>query len=163
MGVNRAYRNYLNQKQGDGFEEMIQNSMYMYTQMGIMSWQNNQKVIVERTGKKITGAYFKAKSILDFSCLLDDLTYVEFDAKTTEKPRFPLQNILEHQEKRLGELHAKGVPSFLIIQLPCGLYRLGYPRIIDRSKPRTVGADEMYKIGMGYGLTIKYLDGIGRW
>lgn len=67
--------------------------------------------------KRITDAYFKSPSTLDFNGLYKG-KYIEFDAKETKsKTSFPINNILPHQIKHLKNINKHGGIVFLIIAM----------------------------------------------
>lgn len=73
--------------------------------------------IIEGNYKKITNAYFKAPSTLDYNGLYKG-KYIEFEAKETKnKTSFPLQNIHEHQIIHIRKvIEHKGI-CFIIIMM----------------------------------------------
>ena len=69
------------------------------------------------SGKRITDAYFKSPSTLDFNGLYKG-KYIEFDAKDTKNTTsFPLNNILPHQIAHIKNIYNHGGIVFLIISM----------------------------------------------
>lgn len=79
--------------------------------------------IIEGNYKKITNAYFKAPSTLDYNGLYKG-KYIEFEAKETKcQTSFPLKNIHEHQIFHIRKvIEHKGI-CFIIIRMN-GLFYL---------------------------------------
>lgn len=74
--------------------------------------------------KKITNAYFKCKSTLDYNGLYKG-KYLDFDAKETKsKTSFPINNIHEHQLLHMYNVIKHGGISFLIIYINNNFYLL---------------------------------------
>ncbi|WEA47318.1 Holliday junction resolvase RecU [Priestia aryabhattai] len=70
---------------------------------------------VDSKTKKITNAFFKDKSTVDFLGVSNG-KFIAFDAKETEDPnKFPLQNVHEHQYKKLKQYVIQGGLSFLLV------------------------------------------------
>jgi recombination protein U len=70
---------------------------------------------VDAKTKKITNAFFKEKSTVDFLGVANG-RFLAFDAKETEDPnKFPLQNVHEHQYNKLRKYALQGGVSFLLV------------------------------------------------
>ena len=73
--------------------------------------------IVEGNYKKITNAYFKCPSTLDYNGIYKG-KYIEFEAKETKcKTSFPLQNIHEHQIIHIRKVLEHNGICFIIISM----------------------------------------------
>ena len=67
--------------------------------------------------KRITDAYYKMPSTLDFNGLYKGY-YIEFDAKETKSnTSFPISNVHEHQIKHIRNINNNGGIVFLIISM----------------------------------------------
>ena len=67
--------------------------------------------------KRITDAYYKMPSTLDFNGLYKG-HYIEFDAKeTNNKTSFPISNVHPHQIKHMRNINKNGGIVFLVIAM----------------------------------------------
>lgn len=113
--------------------------------------------IVEGNYKKITNAYFKAPSTLDYNGLYKG-KYIEFEAKETHcKTSFPLRNIHDHQIKHIRKvIEHKGI-CFIIILMNGSCYLLNaldFIYYIDNNDRKSIEYD--YIIKKGYLLKENY-------
>lgn len=106
--------------------------------------------IVEGNYKKITNAYFKAPSTLDYNGLYKG-KYIEFEAKETNcKTSFPLRNIHAHQIEHIRKvIEHKGI-CFIIIMMNGLCYLLNgfdFIRYIDNNDRKSIEYDYIMKKG----------------
>ena len=126
-------------------------------------------VKVDYDKMKITDAYFKEPSTLDYNGIYKG-KYIEFDAKETKsKTSFPLNNIHEHQLIHMKNIiNHKGI-SFLIISICEEYYILKAEDILDfinnenrKSIPYSYIKDKGIKINYNYNIGLDYLKGFER-
>ena len=135
---------------------------YIYkkpTPIGInkVSYQNGQK--------RITDAFFKMPSTLDFNGLYKG-KYIEFDAKVTEcKTSFPLSNIHKHQMIHINNIQNHGGIVFLIIEMNSNYFALSGKKLINftnnntrKSIPYDYILENGYKIDYNYNKGLDYLN-----
>ena len=99
------------------------NEYYLDTNQAVIYKKPTPIGIVKGNYTKITEAYFKTQSTLDYNGLYKG-KYIEFEAKETKcKTSFPLKNIHEHQIKHIKKIiEHKGI-CFIILMMN-GLYFL---------------------------------------
>lgn len=97
--------------------------------------------IVEGNYKKITNAYFKCPSTLDYNGIYKG-KYIEFEAKETKcKTSFPLQNIHEHQIKHIRKVLEHNGICFIIISMNGLIYLLNgkdFLNYIDTTQRKSI-------------------------
>ena len=106
------------------------NEYYLETNRALIYKKPTPIGIIEGNYKKITNAYFKAPSTLDYNGLYKG-KYIEFEAKETKcKTSFPLKNIHEHQVTHLRKvIEHKGI-CFIVIMMNGQFYLLNGPDFI---------------------------------
>ena len=124
---------------------------------------------VDTKTKKITNAFFKEKSTVDFLGVSNG-RFIAFDAKETEDPnKFPLQNVHEHQYKKLKQYFIQSGVSFLIVHFKSHqeTYILKFLDLSvwwerdAKSIPYVFFKDRCIKCGPGRNVPIDYLAGLG--
>ena len=81
--------------------------------------------------KRITDAYYKMPSTLDFNGLYQGY-YIEFDAKETEKKTsFPISNVHPHQILHMRHINDNGGIVFLIISMNGRYFLLTADKFLD--------------------------------
>lgn len=119
-------------------------------------------VCFKNGSKRITDAYYKTPSTLDFNGLYKG-HYIEFDAKkTTNKTALPYANIHPHQLLHIRNINKHGGIVFLIISINNEYYLLNSNELLTfidnetrKSIPYQYIKDKGYKIEYNY---IKGLD-----
>ena len=80
--------------------------------------------------KRITDAYYKTESTLDYNGVYKGY-YIEFDAKNTNSTSLPLSNIASHQINHIKNIiNHKGI-VFLIIMINNEIYLLPGSKVIE--------------------------------
>lgn len=104
----------------------------------------------------ITEAYFKTPSTTDYNGIYKG-KYIDFEAKQTNLPYFPLRNIHDHQIEHLRRIVAHGGIGFLIVYF-AKLNKIYYLdgnklfKYLEITKKRTIPIDYFEKEGY----SIKY-------
>ncbi len=113
------------------------------------------------TTKKITEAFFKEQSTLDYNGIYKG-KYIEFDAKETKnKTSFPLNNIHEHQIKHMKNILNHGGICFLIIAINERFYMLSAKKIFTFLKNNErKSIPYIYIQENGFEITYNYLKGL---
>lgn len=119
-----------------------------------------QIVKYDYNAKKITDAYYKSPSTLDYNGIYKGY-YIEFDAKNTNMKYLPLSNIAKHQIKHIKNiiLH-KGI-VFLLIMINQKCFLFPGEKLIEfmeQSERKSIPFD--YIQNNGYEITYNYLKGI---
>ncbi|TSB47143.1 Holliday junction resolvase RecU [Alkalicoccobacillus porphyridii] len=102
---------------GQAFEMLLNiiNTQYKNQQIALINKRPTPVKILKSAGRRITQAHFDVKSTVDY-----DGTYkgksIVFEAKSTEKPSFPLDMLAAHQLKHLIDSDKHGAVSFLIVE-----------------------------------------------
>ena len=92
------------------------NKYYINHDIAIIHKKPTPIGIIKENGKKITDAYFKEKSTLDYNGIYKGY-YIDFDAKeTSSKTSFPLSSISNHQIKHIRDIIKHNGIVFLIIR-----------------------------------------------
>ena len=147
--------------QGRAFETEVEQSLDAYNAHDIaICWQNHVGWRVNRLGNRVRSAYPIGKAVLDYSALLKDGRYVEFDAKHTTKDDFLASNIKTHQLERARQVINGGGYAFFLVWLKGDVYKLSVDRA--EQKPRKVSAEEMLKVPARAPVMMDYLDLCGR-
>lgn len=119
------------------------------------------KVKYNEFGKKITDAYFKMPSTLDFNGLYKG-HYIEFDAKkTTKKTNFPISNVHPHQIKHIRNILKHGGITFLIIMINNEYFLLtgdNFLKFIDENERKSIPYE--YLCEHAFLLSYNYLKGL---
>lgn len=106
--------------------------------------------IVEGNYKKITNAYFKAPSTLDYNGIYKG-KYIEFEAKETKcKTSFPLKNIHDHQINHIRKVLEHNGICFIIISMNSLNYLLNGPdflNYIDNKERKSIEYDYIKNTG----------------
>jgi len=111
-------------RRGMSFEDQIEktNAHYLARGKAVIHKKPTPIQIVKvdypkRSAAAITEAYFKTPSTTDFNGVYNGI-YIDFEAKeTSNKTRFPLANIHEHQAKHIAAVAKQGGCAFLLIKL----------------------------------------------
>ncbi|MDE6284866.1 MAG: Holliday junction resolvase RecU [Bacilli bacterium] len=119
------------------------------------------KVSYQNGARRITDAFYKTPSTLDFNGIYKG-HYIEFDAKeTTNKTSFPLANIHEHQLTHIKNVINHGGIAFLIIKINNEYYFLNGTDLLDFIKEnirKSIPYD--YIINKGNKLQYNYTKGL---
>lgn len=124
---------------------------------------------VDYKQNKITEAYFKEASTLDYNGVYQG-KYVEFDAKkTTLKTSFPINNIHHHQLEHIKRIINHQGICFLLIEIKDEFYMLSAKKILEflknntrKSIPYDYIKNYGYQITYNYIKGLDYIDGIKR-
>jgi len=111
-------------RRGMSFEDQIEktNAHYLACEKAVIHKKPTPVQIVKvdypkRSAAAITEAYFKTPSTTDFNGVYNGI-YIDFEAKeTSNKTRFPLANIHEHQVKHIAAVAKQGGCAFVLIKL----------------------------------------------
>lgn len=144
-----------------------ENIAYIYkkpTPIGVVN------VKYKNGSKRITDAYYKTPSTLDFNGLYKGY-YIEFDAKaTTNTTSLPLANIHPHQINHIKKIHEHKGIVFLIISINNEYYCLNSFDFLNflatekrKSIPYTYIKDKAYKIEYNYSKGLDYIPAIDKW
>lgn len=119
------------------------------------------KVSYKNNDKRITDAFYKTPSTLDFNGLYKG-KYIEFDAKVTQKKTsFPLNNIHHHQIEHIKNIYNHHGIVFLIIAINNEYYLLPGIYIIDFINNETrKSIPYSYIKENGYLLKYNYIKGL---
>ena len=119
------------------------------------------KVDYHNGGKRISDAYYKSPSTLDFNGLYKGY-YIEFDAKvTTNKTSFPISNVHNHQINHIRNINKHGGIVFLIIAMNNKYYILMgdiFLKFIDSEKRKSIPYEYIVENGKEIKLSLKGLD-----
>ena len=119
------------------------------------------KVHYQNGGKRISDAYYKSPSTLDFNGLYKGY-YIEFDAKvTTNKTSFPINNVHDHQIKHIRNINKHGGIVFLIIAMNNKYYLLmgdTFLNFIDTNERKSIPYEYLVENGFEINLSLKGLD-----
>lgn len=118
--IQNLYSSYASR--GMSFEERVNesNAFYASNKIAIIHKKPTPIQIVKvdypkRSAAKITEAYFRHASTTDYNGIYLG-KYIDFEAKeTTNKTRFPLSNIQEHQLSHMAACYDQGGIVFLLI------------------------------------------------
>lgn len=118
------------------------------------------KVDYKNNGK-ITEAYFKEPSTLDYNGIYNGY-YVEFDAKETKnRTSFPLSNIHEHQLEHMKKIINQQGICFLLIAINDEYYCLSGENIFDYiENNERKSIDYNYIKNKGFKVNYNYLKGL---
>lgn len=119
-----------------------------------------QVVKYDYTKSRITDAYYKSASTLDYSGVYKGY-YIEFDAKNTTKNFLPLANIAEHQVLHIKRVNEHGGIAFLIIMINAECYLLPGEKLLDfikKAERKSIPYD--YIKANGFQTSFNYLKGI---
>lgn len=112
-------------------------------------------------GKRITDAYYKEQSTLDFNGLYKE-KYIEFDAKeTASKTSFPISNVHKHQIEHIRNINRHGGIVFLIIAMNGKYYLLlgkDFLYFIDNEERKSIPYSYIEEKAYEIKLTLKGLD-----
>lgn len=119
-----------------------------------------QIVKYDYTKSRITDAYYKSASTLDYNGIYQGY-YIEFDAKNTNKNYLPLTNIAEHQILHIKRVINHGGIAFLIIMINSECYLLpGEALLSFLKKAERKSIPYEYIKNEGYQINYNYLKGI---
>lgn len=131
---------------------------YIYkkpTPIGVVS------VSYKNGGKRITDAYYKTPSTLDFNGLYKGY-YIEFDAKEcNNKTSFPIHNVHEHQIKHIRNINNHGGIAFLIIMINEKYFLLPgkiFINFIDTEKRKSIPYEYITNNAFEIKINLKGLD-----
>ncbi len=123
-------------------------------------------VKVDYSKSKITEAYYKSPSTLDYNGVYKGY-YIEFDAKSTTKPFLPLSNIATHQLKHIERVLNHGGIIFLLIMIYDECYILSGKNVLDfiasnkrKSIPYEYIKDKGIKVPYSYLKGVEYIKGL---
>jgi len=149
-------------RRGMSFEDQIEktNAYYLTREKAVIHKKPTPVQIVKvnypkRSAAAITEAYFKTPSTTDFNGVYDG-TYIDFEAKeTSNKTRFPLANIHEHQAKHIVAVAKQGGCAFLLIKFTTlsEVYLLMSDRLdtfwqqYKRGERKSISRDELMEHG----------------
>lgn len=92
------------------------NEQYMARGMAVVHKRPTPVKIIRTQGSRITAAVLESKSTVDYQGVYRGHA-LEFEAKqTSEKTRFPLDNIHQHQVDHLRACAKQGAVTFLIVE-----------------------------------------------
>lgn len=80
--------------------------------------------------KRITDAYYKTQSTLDYNGIYQGY-YIEFDAKNTNLKSFPISNIASHQLDHIKKINKQNGIVFLMIMINSEIYAIKGEFIIN--------------------------------
>ena len=125
-----------------------------------------QVVTYDYNSKRITDAYYKSESTLDYNGVYKGY-YIEFDAKNTNGKSLPLTNIANHQIKHISKIINHQGIAFLIIMISNEIYLLSGKKLLDfiekkerKSIPYDYIQKEGYKLKFNYLKGIEYIDAV---
>lgn len=106
-------------KSGSRFESLIEKACDRYRKEGLAIIYKNSEPL-RPSGKFGKGgmisAYYKKKSVPDFTGVLKGGQAIMFEAKhVSGKPSIPFSRLQEHQEKYLIDFEAMGSRSFVLV------------------------------------------------
>jgi recombination protein U len=114
---------------GRALEDLIKlaNASYLKKEIASIQKIDTPKEVIRQNGK-ISGAFYREKSTLDFIGLINPGQAITFDAKQTELERFPLYNVKQHQIDFMDVWWEFGGQAFLVVEFTSlnETYRLDY-------------------------------------
>ena len=163
--IKKTYKKNINYaNRGMDLEHLIDITNEKYLENGIAVIYKKptpiQVVKYDYSSKKITDAYYKSPSTLDYNGIYNGY-YIEFDAKNTNKECFPLSNIADHQIKHIKNVLKQNGIVFLLIMINQKCFLLPGQKVLE-----FIDANERKSIPMeyininGYEVTYNYLKGI---
>ena len=163
--IKKSYQKTINYgNRGMNLENLINitNEKYLEKDIAIIYKKPTpiQVVTYDYNSKRITDAYYKSESTLDYNGIYKGY-YIEFDAKNTNKSNLPLTNIAEHQLKHMERIINHQGITFLIIMINNEGYLLPSEKIlafIKKEKRKSI--PYIYIKENGYLLEYNYLKGI---
>lgn len=145
------------QKIGKSLETLINMANQHYNEVGILAWQNHVEwVVIHGINGRISKAFTRGKSILDFSGIDKQGRYFEFDAKKTTKEYFDSHAIKLHQLERAIDLESMRCRTFFIVEVGNKVYKLDLLRAAE--KPRKILPGEMKLLRSRNGCALDYLE-----
>ena len=119
-----------------------------------------QVVNYDYNTKRITDAYYKAASTLDYNGVYKGY-YIEFDAKNTNKNNLPLSNIASHQIKHIKNVIKHQGIVFLMIMINNEIFILmGQDVIAFINNNQRKSIPYEYIKEKGYKVEYNYLKGV---
>ncbi len=156
-GLNKEYNKKIKYgKRGMNLESDINfsNEYYLFNDIALIYKKPTPITVLKTENKKISSAYYKEKSTLDYVGIYNG-KYIEFDAKETKQNYLPLSNIHEHQIKHIKKIISHGGISFLIIYINEEYYLLKGEfliKFINENNRKSIP----YNYIKEYGKNIKY-------
>lgn len=119
-----------------------------------------QVVTYDYNKKRITDAFYKSESTLDYNGVYKGY-YIEFDAKNTNSKSLPITNIADHQLNHIKRvINHKGI-AFLIIMICNEVYLLPGLKLlefIEKNNRKSIPYDFIKE--NGYNIEYNYLKGV---
>ena len=163
--IKKTYKKIVNYgNRGMDLENLINltNEKYLENDIAVIYKKPTpvQVVTYNYDKKRITDAYYKSESTLDYNGLYKGY-YVEFDAKNTNTSNLPLSNIAPHQIKHIDNIIRHHGIVFLIIMINEEIYLLPGKVLLDfiNNDKRKSLSYEFIKSN-GYNLKYSYLKGV---
>ncbi len=163
------YKSYSNR--GMALEGIINeaNNYYLEKDIAIIYKKPTPIGIVKSVGTKITDAYFKEQSTLDYNGIYK-CKYIEFDAKETKsKTSFSLANIHNHQLIHIKNVINHGGIAFIILYMNGNYFILDGNKILNfidnferKSIPYSYIDDNAHKIHYNYNKGLDYIIGLDK-
>ncbi len=145
------------------------NSYYLEQSIAIIYKKPTPIGIVKSCGSKITDAYFKEQSTLDYNGIYNG-KYIEFDAKETmNKTSYSLSNIHMHQLEHIKNIITHGGIAFIILSMNNKYFILNGITILDfiqnytrKSIPYEYICENSIEIYYNYNKGLDYIIGIDK-
>ena len=110
-----GFKNYANRGMTLEAELNDSNKYYLENDIAVVYKKPTPVKVVKQVKEKIVSAYFEKPSTTDYNGLYEG-KYIDFEAKETKCPSFPLNNIHPHQIKHLENVLKHGGICFLIVR-----------------------------------------------
>ena len=110
-----GFKNYANRGMTLEAELNDSNKYYLENDIAVVYKKPTPVKVVKQVNEKIVNAYFEKPSTTDYNGLYEG-KYIDFEAKETKSPSFPLNNIHPHQIKHLENVLKHGGICFLIVR-----------------------------------------------
>ena len=110
-----GFKNYANIGMTLEAELNDSNKYYLENDIAVVYKKPTPVKVVKQVNEKIVSAYFEKPSTTDYNGLYEG-KYIDFEAKETKSPSFPLNNIHPHQIKHLENVLKHGGICFLIVR-----------------------------------------------
>ncbi len=145
------------------------NNYYLDKNIAVIYKKPTPIGIVKTVSSKITEAYFKEASTLDYNGIYNG-KYIEFDAKETKnKTAFPINNIHTHQLKHMSKIKEHGGIAFIILSMNDNYYILTIDflqKFISENERKSIPIklidEKCYKLNYNYYKGIDYLEKINK-
>ncbi len=166
--IKRSYNAFVSYaNRGMDLESYIDeaNKYYLEQDIAIVYKKPTPIAVVKQEGKKITNAYFKEQSTLDYVGIYKG-HYIEFDAKVTKnKTSFPLSNIHDHQIKHIQKIINHNGMAFIIISMNSKYFLLDGNTLINfinnferKSIPYEYIVNNSFEIFYNYNKGLDYIN-----